>query len=60
MSQKIYFAVLEEIYHNAVPQCSAVLISCNHSIMRLISFSKNGSNQRSILSVYGPREERYI
>jgi hypothetical protein len=26
----------------------------NHSIMSLISFAKNGSNQRSIVSVYGP------
>jgi hypothetical protein len=33
---------------------SAVLISRNNSIMRLISFAKNGSNQRSIVSVYGP------
>ncbi len=28
--------------------------SRNHSITRLISSTKNGSNQRSILSVYGP------
>jgi hypothetical protein len=27
MSQKIYFAVLEEIYNNVVPRWSAVLIS---------------------------------
>ncbi len=34
---------------------SAVLISRNHSITRLISFAKYGSNhQRSILFVYGP------
>jgi hypothetical protein len=50
MSQNIYFAVLEYIYNNVVPHCSTVLISCNHSIMRLISFTKNSSNQRSILS----------
>ncbi len=58
MSQKINFAVLEEIYNNVVPHWSAVLICCNHSITRLISFTKNGSNQRSILSVYGPRSKR--
>jgi hypothetical protein len=52
--KKIYFAVLEEIYNNVVPHWSAVLISFNHSITRLISFTKNCSNQRSILSVYGP------
>jgi hypothetical protein len=52
----IYFAVLEEIYNNVVPHWSAFLISCNHSITRLISFTKNTSNQRSILSVYGPSE----
>jgi hypothetical protein len=35
-------------------QCwSAVLISRNHSLTRLISFTKNGSNGRSILSLYG-------
>jgi hypothetical protein len=58
MSQKIYLAVLEEIYNNVVPHWSAVLISCNHLISRthLISFTKNASNQRSILPVYGPRE----
>jgi hypothetical protein len=33
---------------------SAVLISRNHSIMRLISFAKNCSIQRSIVFVYGP------
>jgi hypothetical protein len=54
MSQKTCFAVLEEIYNNVVPHWSAVLISCNHLITRLISFTKNSSNQRSILSVYGP------
>jgi hypothetical protein len=32
----------------------SILISRNHSITRLISFAKNGSNQRSIVSVYGP------
>jgi hypothetical protein len=46
----IYFAVSEEIYNNVRP---AILISRNHSITRLISFTKNVSNQRSILSVYG-------
>jgi hypothetical protein len=35
-----YFAVLEEIYNNVVPHWSAVLISCNHSVTRLISFIK--------------------
>ncbi len=39
--KKIYFAVLEEIYNYVVPQWSAVLISRNHSITRLISFTKN-------------------
>ncbi len=59
MSLKIYFAVLEEIYNNLVPNWSAVLISCIHSITLLISFTKNRSNQRSIsyctcLTAYGP------
>jgi hypothetical protein len=36
------------------PHWSAVLISHNHSITRLISLKKP-SNQGSILSVYGPR-----
>jgi hypothetical protein len=40
MSLKVYFAVLEEIYNKVVPHWSAVLISCNHSIARLISFTK--------------------
>ncbi len=42
MSPKIYFAVLEELYNNVVPHLSAVLklISCNHSITRIISFTK--------------------
>jgi hypothetical protein len=44
-SKNYYFAVLEEIYNNVVPHWSAVLISCNHSITRLISFTKNASNQ---------------
>jgi hypothetical protein len=48
----IYFAALEEIYYNVVPHLSA--LSCNHFITRLISFTKNTSNQRSIFSVYGP------
>jgi hypothetical protein len=51
----MYFAVLEEIYNNVVPHLSAVLISCNHSTTRIISFTKNASNQRSVVSVYGPR-----
>jgi hypothetical protein len=38
--QTIYFSVLEEIYNNVVPHWSAVLISRNHSITRLISFTK--------------------
>jgi hypothetical protein len=41
MSLKNYFAALEEIYNNVVPHLSAVLISCNHSITRIISFYKN-------------------
>ncbi len=49
--KKIYFAVLEEIYNNVVPHWSAILQSFNYS---LISFIKNASNQRSILSVYEP------
>jgi len=32
------------------------LVLFNHSIPRLISFAKNGSNQRSIVSVYGPSQ----
>jgi hypothetical protein len=55
MCLKNLFAVLEEIYNNVVPHWSAVLISCNHPITRLISVTKNASNQRSVLSVYGPR-----
>ncbi len=46
---KIFLAVLEEIYNNVVPHWSAFLISCNHLITRLISFTKNASNLRSIL-----------
>jgi hypothetical protein len=42
------------MYNNVVPHLSAVSISCNHSITRIISFTKNGSKQRSIVSVYGP------
>ncbi len=41
MSLKKYFAVLEEIYNNVVPHLTAVLIFCNHSITRIISFYKN-------------------
>jgi hypothetical protein len=52
--QKIYFAVFEEIYNNVVTHWSAVLISWNHPITCLISFTKKASNQRSILSVNGP------
>jgi len=40
MSLNISFAVLEEIYNNLVPNWSAVLISCIHSITLLISFHK--------------------
>ncbi len=36
----IYFSVLEEIYNNVVPHWSAALISRNHSITCLISFTK--------------------
>jgi hypothetical protein len=50
--QKIYFAVLEEICNNVVPHWS-VLQSFNYTP----SFCKNVSNQRSVLSVYGPRTE---
>jgi hypothetical protein len=35
-----YFSGLEEIYNNVVPHWSAVLISRNHSITSLISFTK--------------------
>ncbi len=52
MSLKINLDVLEEIYNNFVPHWSAVLISPKHLITRLISFTKNASNQRSIRSVY--------
>jgi hypothetical protein len=50
----MYFVVLEEIYNNVVPHCSAVLISRNHSITTPYLFNKNASNLRQILSVYGP------
>ncbi len=50
----MYFAVLEEIYNNVVPHWSAILISCNHSI------TKTASNQRSILSVYDPRDDHFF
>jgi hypothetical protein len=36
----IYFAVLEEIFNDIVPHWSAFLISRNHSITRLIIFTK--------------------
>jgi hypothetical protein len=36
------------------------LISRNNSITRHISFTKNSSNQRSILPVYGPREDESV
>ncbi len=49
---KIYFAVLKEIYNNVVPHWSAVLISCNHSMTRLIYFTKNGSNSFCIWTLY--------
>jgi hypothetical protein len=48
--------VLEEIYYNVVPHWSAILISRNHSITRLDPFIKSASNQRSLLSEYGPCE----
>ncbi len=54
------FALLKEINNNVIPHQSAVLISCNHSITRLISFTINGSNQRSILSVYGPSRSHSV
>jgi hypothetical protein len=38
--KKNYFSVLEEIYNDVVPHWSAVLISRNHSITCLISFTK--------------------
>ncbi len=46
--------VLEEIYNNIVPHWSAFLISQNHSITRVISFTKYVSERRSLLSDYGP------
>jgi hypothetical protein len=55
MSKKYYFAILEEIYNNVVPHWSAVLISWNLSITHITYlFTKNASNQKSILTVYGP------
>jgi hypothetical protein len=39
MSQKIFFKVLEEIDNNVVLYWSVVLISCNHSSTRLVSFT---------------------
>jgi hypothetical protein len=57
MSLKNLFCCIREIYNNVVPHLSAVLISCNHSITRIISYTKNGSKQRSIVSVYGPETE---
>jgi hypothetical protein len=38
--KKNYFSVLEEIYNDVVPHWSPVLISRNHSITCLISFTK--------------------
>ncbi len=53
MSKK-YFAILEEII-KMLFLLACLLISCNNSITRLIFFfTKNASNQRSILFVYGP------
>jgi hypothetical protein len=47
MSEKnFYFAVLEEIFNNVVPHWSTVLVFRNHSVIRLISFTKYASNQR--------------
>ncbi len=43
------------LYQKKFKQCWSVLISRNHSITCLISFSKSRSNQRSIVSVYGPQ-----
>jgi hypothetical protein len=37
---KFYFGVSEEIYYNVVAHWSTFLISCSHSITRLISFAK--------------------
>jgi hypothetical protein len=55
-SKKIYFAVLEVIYNNVVPHWSAILISCNHSITRLISLTKLEINSFFIwtLCIAGP------
>jgi hypothetical protein len=40
MSQKIYLAVLEEIYNNVVPRFQLIQIqSCNHSIIQLHALS---------------------
>jgi hypothetical protein len=47
--KKIIFCIRKNL-----EQCwSAVLISHNHSITSRISLTKNGSNQKSILSAYG-------
>ncbi len=54
MSQKNYLAVLEEIYNNVVPHWSAFLNLLQSFNYTVYLFYKNGSNQRSILSVYGP------
>ncbi len=51
--KKIFFAVFGEI-----SSFVSLLISRNHSTTCLIFFTKNVSNQRSILSVYGPCTER--
>jgi hypothetical protein len=56
----MYFVVLEENYNNVVPYWPAVIISCNRSITRLISFTKTASNQRSVLSVYDPRDDNFF
>ncbi len=54
------YALLEEIFNNVVPHWSAVLISPNNSIARLISFTKSASNRRSLLSEYGPRGDSHL
>jgi hypothetical protein len=53
--KKNIFAVLEEIFNNVVPHWSAVLVSCNHTVIRLLSlFTKNASIQRSIFLFMDP------
>jgi hypothetical protein len=52
VSKKNYFAVEEEIYNNVGQQ---FYLSQSFNYTQNISFTKNGSKQRSIVSVYGLR-----